>query len=191
MLRPLYDRVIVLSSTRWAVPTLAVLAFAEASFLPLIPEVLLTPMVLGRRDRAWFYAGVCSLASVLGALFGYAIGVWATPLGLSLLRLFGHAEGLAVYQSWFAQNGFWVIIVKGFTPIPFKIITIASGVARFSLWQFVLACAITRSARFFAEAALLQHPKAKAFVDKHLWTLCIAGLLLVVVAVVALKFLNL
>lgn len=188
MLRPLYDRVILLSSTRWALPTLAALSFAEASFFPLIPDVLLAPMVLARRDRAWFYAGVCSLASVVGALLGYAIGILATPVGLWILKLFGHTEGLGVYQTWFAANGFWLILAKGLTPIPFKIITIASGLARFSLWQFILACAITRSGRFFLEAALLQHPKAKSFVDKNLWLLAVGGIVLIVAAVVALKF---
>ena len=79
MLRSVYDRVIRLASTRWAMPTLAAMSFAEASFFPLIPDVLLAPMVLARRDRAWLYAGVCSLASVLGALFGYAIGVLLEP----------------------------------------------------------------------------------------------------------------
>ncbi|CAN5198169.1 YqaA family protein [soil metagenome] len=191
MLRPLYDRVLTLSATRWAMPALAALSFAEASFFPLIPEVLLGPMVLARREKWWLYAGVCSLASVLGALFGYAIGVWATPLGLWILKLFGHSEGLAVYQSWFAQNGFVVIILKGFTPVPFKLVTIASGLARFDLLQFVAACTITRSLRFFAEALLLQHPAAKAIVDKYLWWIAGGAVALIVVAVVLLKFLHL
>jgi membrane protein YqaA with SNARE-associated domain len=190
LLRPLYDRVLQLSSTRWALPTLAVTAFAEASFFPLPPDILLGPMVLARRERAWLYAGVCSLASVLGALLGYAIGVWATPLGLAILKLFGHAEGLDVYKSWFAQNGFVVILIKGLTPIPFKLITIASGLARFDLVQFTAACAITRSGRFFLEAALLQHPQAKAFVDRHLWAIAGAGVAAILAAVVALKFLH-
>ena len=190
MLRKLYDRVMALSATRWAVPVLAAVSFAEASFFPIIPEVMLGPMVLARQERAFFYALVCTVASVVGGLFGYAIGVFLTPLGLALLHLFGHGQGMEAYRSWFAANGFWVIVIKGFTPIPFKLVTIASGIARFSLWQFVLAGAITRGGRFFLGAALLRHPHAKALVEKHLVLLTVAGFLAVLAAVVAVKLLG-
>jgi membrane protein YqaA with SNARE-associated domain len=178
-----------LSSTRWALPSLAVMSFTEASFFPLIPDVLLAPMVLARRERAWLYAAVCSLASVAGALLGYGIGVFLEPVARQLVAFFGHGQSLETYKDWYGAYGFWVIIGKGFTPIPFKLVTITSGVFRFNLAYFMLACALTRSARFFAVAALLQHPKAKAFVDKHLVALCIGGVLAVVLAVAALKFL--
>ena len=189
MLRKLYDRVMALAGTRWATPTLAAVSFAEASFFPIIPEVLLGPMVLARQERAWWYALICTVASVLGGLFGYAIGVFLTPLGLQLLRIFGHGQGMEAYQSWFAANGFWVILLKGFTPIPFKLVTIASGIARFELWQFVLAATITRGGRFFLGAALLRHPHAKALVEKHLVALSIAGAVAVLAALVAVKML--
>ena len=189
MLRKLYDWGIALAGTRWATPALAAVSFAEASFLPVIPEVLLGPMVLARQERAWWYAFVCTVASVVGGLFGYAIGVFLTPLGLQLLRLFGHGQGMEAYQSWFAANGFWVILLKGFTPIPFKLVTIASGIARFDLPLFVLAAAITRGGRFFLGAALLRHPHAKALVERHLLALTIAGALAVVAALVAVKLL--
>ncbi len=189
MLRSLYDRVIRLSQTRWALPALAATSFAEASFFPLPPDALLAPMVLARRDRAWLYAAVCSAASVLGGLLGYAIGVFLEPVALKLLALFGHGQGMETYRGWFARNGFWVILAKGLTPIPYKLVTIASGIARFDLGLFVLASALTRSGRFFLEAALLQHPAAKAFVERHLVLLVVAGLALLVVAVVATRFL--
>ena len=179
-----------LSATRWAMPALAAISFAEASFFPIIPEVMLGPMVLARRERAFLYAAVCTAASVLGGLFGYAIGVFLTPLGLQLLRLFGHGQGMEAYRSWFAANGFWVILIKGFTPIPFKLVTIASGIARFSLWQFVLAAVITRGGRFFVGAALLQHPAAKAVVERHLLLITVLGFLAVLAAVVAVKLVG-
>jgi membrane protein YqaA with SNARE-associated domain len=189
VLRSLYDRVILLSQTRWALPALAATAFTEASFFPVPPDALLAPMVLARRERAWLYAFVCTAASVLGGLLGYAIGVWLEPVGLKLLALFGHGQGMDAYRGWFAQNGFWVILAKGLTPIPFKLVTIASGFARFDLGLFVLACALTRSGRFFLEAALLQHPAAKSFVERHLVLLVGAAAALLVLAVVATRLL--
>ena len=190
MLRKLYDHVIALSATRWALPVLAAVSFAESSFFPLPPDVVLAPMVLARPQRAWTYALVCSLASVLGGLLGYAIGLWLTPLGLAILRVFGHSEGLAVYRDWFAHNGFVLILIKGLTPIPFKLVTIAAGLARFDLRQFVLAAAITRGGRFFIEAALLQRPAVKAVVERHLVILAGAAIALLAVAVITLKYLH-
>ena len=190
MLRRLYDRVMALSATRWATPALAAVAFAEASFFPVIPEVMLGPMVLARQERAFWYAGVCTVASVVGGLFGYAIGVFLQPVGEAILRLFGHGQGMEAYRAWFAANGFWVILIKGFTPIPFKLVTIASGIARFSLWQFVLAAVLTRGGRFFLGAALLRHPAAKALVERHLLLLTAAGFVAVAGAVIAVKLLG-
>ncbi len=190
MLRKFYDRVIALAATRWALPALAAVAFAEASVFPIIPEVLLAPMVLARREKAWLYAAVCTAGSVLGGLLGYAIGYWLTPLGEWLLHVFGGGQGLEAYRSWFAANGFWVILAKGLTPIPFKLVTIASGLARFDLAQFVLAAVITRGARFFLGAALLQHPSVKALVERHLLLLSALGLASIALAVVALKLLG-
>lgn len=190
MLRKLYDQVMRLAGTRWATPTLAAVSFAEASFFPIIPEVLLGPMVLARQERAWWYALVCTVASVVGGLFGYAIGVFLEPVGQQLLRLFGHGQGMEAYRSWFADNGFWVILLKGFTPVPFKLVTIASGIARFDLALFVLAATITRGGRFFIGAALLRHPKAKALVERHLLLLTVGGFVAVLAAVVAVKMLG-
>ena len=189
MLRSLYDRVIQLAQTRWALPALAATSFAEASFFPIPPDALLAPMVLARRERAWLYALVCSVASVLGGCLGYAIGVFLEPVGLQLLHLFGHGKGMEAYRSWFAQNGFWVILVKGLTPIPYKLVTIASGIARFDLRLFLLASILTRGGRFFLEAALLQHPAAKAFVDRHLVLLVAGAFGLLLIAIIAVRLL--
>ena len=191
MLRNLYDRAIALSATRWALPALAAVAFAESAFFPVPPDVMLAPMVLARPQRAWMYALACSAASVLGGLLGYGIGLWLTPLGLAILKLFGHAEGLAVYRDWFAHNGFAVILIKGLTPVPFKLVTIAAGLARFDLGQFVLAAAITRGGRFFLEAALLRNPRVKAVVEAHLVTLAATGVALLAAALLALNYLHL
>ena len=190
MLRSLYNRVLLLAGTRWAIPALAGVSFAESSFLPIPPDALLIPMVLARRERAWLYALVCTLGSVIGGLFGYAIGYFLAPLGMKLLALMGHGGGLASFQAWYARFGVWVILIKGLTPIPYKLVTIASGLAHFSLPMFVGASILTRGARFFIEAALLQHPAAKQLIDRHLgWVVGITVLLLVV-ALAAVKLVG-
>ena len=190
MLRNLYNRVLLLAGTRWAVPALAGVAFAESSFLPIPPDALLIPMVLARRERGWFYALVCTLGSVLGGLFGYAIGYFLAPFGLKLLTLMGHSGGLASFQAWYARFGVWVILIKGLTPIPYKLVTIASGLAHFGLPMFVGASLLTRGARFFIEAALLQHPAAKAVIDRHLTLVVVLALAGVVLALVAVKLIG-
>ena len=190
MLRNLYDRVLALASGRWALPALAGVAFAESAFLPIPPDALLAPMVLARRERAWLYAGVTTVGSVLGGLAGYAIGFYLAPFGVKLLALMGHAGGLASFQAWYARFGLWVILVKGLTPIPYKLVTIASGLAHFSLPVFVAASAVTRGARFFLEAAVLRHPAAKRLVDEHLGLLAVAAVLLLIAAVVAIKLVG-
>jgi membrane protein YqaA with SNARE-associated domain len=190
MFRRLYNWVLSLAGGRWALPALAAVAFAESSFLPIPPDALLAPMVLARRERAWLYALVATVGSVLGGVFGYAIGYYLAPLGIKLLALMGHAGGLASFQAWYAKFGLWVILIKGLTPIPYKLVTIASGLARFSLPMFVLASIVTRGARFFIEAALLQHPAAKGFIDRHLVLVVVSAGVLVVLAVLAVKLIG-
>lgn len=156
MLRKLYDWVFEQARKPYAERTMAAVSFAEASFFPIPPDVMLAPMILSRPERAYRYAAVCSIASLMGALFGYAIGIFLEPLAVRLLEIFGHGMDMAVYQSWFASNGFLVILAKGLTPVPFKLVTVAAGLAHFHLGLFVLAVAITRSGRFFLEAWILK-----------------------------------
>jgi membrane protein YqaA with SNARE-associated domain len=190
MLRRLYDWLIGLAASRWALPALAAVSFAESSFLPLPPDTLLAPMVLARPRQAWLYAGVCTLGSVLGGLLGYAIGFYLAPFAVKLLAGMGHPGALAAFQVEYARFGLWVILIKGFTPIPYKLVTIASGLAKFNLAVFFGASVATRGARFFLEAALLQHPKAKAFVDQHLgWAVAIV-IVALVLAVAAIKLIG-
>jgi len=192
MLRKLYDWVFVQARKPHAEKALAVVSFAEASFFPIPPDVMLAPMILSRPDRAYRYAAVCSLASLLGGLLGYAIGVFLEPLALKLLATFGHGMDMAVYQSWFATNGFLVILGKGLTPIPFKLVTIASGLAHFNLGLFVLAVAITRSGRFFLEAFILKTwgPGMLAVVEKRLALFAGLAIVLFIGGFFALKLLE-
>ncbi len=192
MLRKLYDWVFDQARKPYAEKTMAAVSFAEASFFPIPPDVMLAPMILSRPDRAYRYAAVCSIASLLGGLLGYAIGVFLEPVAVRLLEFFGHGMDMSVYQSWFASNGFLVILGKGLTPIPFKLVTIAAGMAHFNLGLFVLAVAITRSGRFFLEAWILKTwgPAMLEMVEKRLALWVTIGIVVLVGGFLALKLLH-
>ena len=155
MLRKLYDWVINLAGSRHAPVALAVISFAESSFFPVPPDVMLAPMVLARPQKAFLYAAICTAASVIGGLLGYAIGVWLGPLGHAILAFFGHPQGPAEFHEWFSKWGVWIILVKGLTPIPYKLVTITSGFAGYNIWLFVLCSIVARGGRFFVVAILL------------------------------------
>jgi membrane protein YqaA with SNARE-associated domain len=156
MFRKLYDWVMALARSRNAPAALAVVSFAESSFFPIPPDVMLAPMVAARPDKAFVYAGLCTAASVVGGCLGYAIGVFLEPLGQLILNVFGHADGRAEFQHWFDEWGLWVILIKGATPIPYKLVTITAGFARFDLFTFIWASVLTRGFRFFAVATVLK-----------------------------------
>jgi membrane protein YqaA with SNARE-associated domain len=157
MLRRLYDRTLALSASPRAPWWLALIAFLEASCFPIPPDVLLIPMVLARPRRAWFLATVCTVGSVLGGALGYYIGyALFNQVARGVIDFYHYGAAFDAFQATFAQYGLWVILVKGLTPIPYKIVTIASGAAKFDFWLFMLASLITRGARFFLLAALLR-----------------------------------
>lgn len=157
MFRGLYNWTLRVARHRHAIPGMAAVSFAESSFFPIPPDVMLVPMILARRDQAYLIASVCTVASVTGGLFGYAIGYFLfDSVGLWLINLYGMHDAAADYRDWYGEYGAWVILVKGLTPIPFKLVTIASGLAAFSLPLFLLMAAITRGARFFLIAFLIK-----------------------------------
>lgn len=190
MFRKMYDWVMGLARSRHAPASLAVVSFAESSFFPIPPDVMLAPMVLARRDKAFLYAGICTIASVLGGLLGYAIGMFLEPVGLFILGLFGHPDGQDQFQKWFDEWGLGVILVKGLTPIPYKLVTITAGFARFDLFTFIWASVVTRGARFFIVAAILKYfgeAMLKEF-ERRLNLYSVLLLILLVGGIVALKF---
>jgi membrane protein YqaA with SNARE-associated domain len=157
MLKRLYDRVIALSGSPHALLVLAALSFAESSFFPVPPDVVLVPMVLADRSKARLYALVCTVASVLGGLLGYAIGALLyDTLGAWLISAYGYGDSFEAFRDAYAKWGAWIILIKGMTPIPYKIVTIASGFAGYNLLSFVVLSIITRGLRFFLEAELLR-----------------------------------
>lgn len=181
-LRSLYRWVIGHAAGPNAWWALAALAFAEASFFPIPPDVMLAPMVLADRRRALRLAAWCTLFSVLGGLFGYAIGsVLYDSVGKWLIRFYGYGDRIEVFHAAFARMG-WLILFQGFTPIPFKLVTIAAGFARFDLAFFVTLCAITRGARFTLEAGLLYvfGEPVRGFIEKRLEIVFLVFLVLLV-----------
>ena len=171
MLDRLYSRILALAESRHAMPALVFVAFAEASFLPLPPDLLLIPTILARPRRAFLIAAVCTLASVTGGFFGYAIGYFLfAAIGRPVLEFYHAMERYEILKAAFAQWGVWIILLKGLTPIPFKLLTITSGVAHFSLLAFGLAALASRGLRFFLLALLLRRFGApvRAFIERRL-----------------------
>jgi membrane protein YqaA with SNARE-associated domain len=152
---PLYDRVMRWSTHRHASRYLAGLSFAESSFFPVPPDVLLAPMVLARPQRGWWLALLTTIASVLGGLLGYAIGWLALDLIEPVLENLGYIEAYMTATDWFGRYGFWAVLVAGFSPVPYKIFTIAAGALNMLLPGFVLASIVGRGGRFFLVAGLL------------------------------------
>lgn len=188
MLRKLYDWVLSLARHKDADKALAAVSFAESSFFPIPPDVMLAPMVATRPDRAYYYATVCTVASVLGGLLGYAIGHFLEPVGMWLLTLLGKADTFEASKALFQEHGAWVILIKGLTPIPYKLITIAAGIFSFSLPLFIVLSVITRAARFFLVAFVVRKfgPAMLEVVEKRLalWTFVFVAVLVGAVAAV-------
>ena len=152
---PLYGRVLGWAGHHHAERYLAGLSFAESSFFPIPPDVMLAPMCLARRDRAWRFAAVTTIASLLGGILGYFIGLYLFDALEPWLQTTHYWESYLRGREWFDQYGVWVVLVAGFSPIPYKIFTITAGVAVMNLPAFIVASALGRGARFFLVAGLI------------------------------------
>lgn len=171
MFRALYDWTLRLANHRHAIRSMAAVSFAESSVFPIPPDVMLVPMILARREQAYLIATVCTAASVAGGVLGYAIGYFLyDSVGLWLINLYGAHDAVGEMEAWYSEWGAAVILVKGLTPIPFKIVTIASGFFQYNFALFVALAAITRGARFFAIAWLLKRYGApmREFIERRL-----------------------
>ncbi|HTZ71728.1 MAG TPA: YqaA family protein [Acetobacteraceae bacterium] len=191
MLRSLYSQIIALSASARAPLWLACVSFAESSFFPVPPDALLIPMVLARPRRAWALAAICTVASVVGGCFGYLIGAeFFDRVALPLLRFYHAEAAVGNFRAMYARWGLYVILVKGLTPIPYKLVTIASGAAHFDFPMFLLASTMTRGARFFLEAALLRvyGDSVREFIERRLTLVTSMAAGAVVVGVVVLRF---
>ncbi|MGH6719143.1 MAG: YqaA family protein [Alphaproteobacteria bacterium] len=155
-MRRLYAWMLRMAAHRRALGVLALVSFAESSFFPIPPDVMIAPMVLARRERAWRIAAVCTVASVAGGLAGYAIGsLLLDTVGMPILAFYGVVEDFHQLARLYDEHGVWVVAVGGLTPVPYKAVTIASGAFRFDLAAFIAASAATRGMRFFAVAGVV------------------------------------
>src|SRR5882672_4126054 len=171
MLKRIYDWCIDAAHKPYALWILGAVAFAESSFFPVPPDVMLIPMSLARPQRAWLYASVCTAASVLGGLLGYAIGALLyDSVGHWLIQFYHLGDRVETFRASYAEWGALIIIGKGLTPIPYKLVTITSGFAGFNVWLFVLCSIIARGGRFFVVAILFNRygDTIRAEIEKRL-----------------------
>lgn len=171
MLKSLYDWTMGLASHRHAIWALAFIAFIEASVFPIPPDVLMIPLILAQPKKAWWIATVCLIASVLGGLFGYAIGAFFyESVGAPILETLGKGHAVEEFNHRFNDYSFWAVLVAGVTPFPFKVITILSGWTSMPLGVFISTAIIARAIRFFIVAALLWKFGApiRDFIEKRL-----------------------
>ncbi|MFC1672616.1 YqaA family protein [Pseudomonadota bacterium] len=192
MLRRLYDWTMEFAAKRHAMRALFVVSFVESSFFPIPPDILIVPMVLADRAKAWKIAAVCTLGSVLGGIAGYAIGYFLfDQVGLPLLEFYGKAAKFAEFQDMYNEWGAWVVGMAGLTPFPYKVITIASGVTHLDILTFIVASVLSRGVRFFLEAWLLWKfgEPIRDFVEKYLGWLVTIGFIVLFGGFVAVKYL--
>jgi len=183
MLRRIYDRTMALSAHPQALLWLAIISFVESSFFPIPPDILLIPMVLAARERAWRYAAVCTLSSVLGGFLGYAIGHFLyDSVGLWIIQVYHLQEQFEKFRAAFNEYGAWIVLLKGMTPIPYKLITITAGITGLDLPTFALASIGSRAVRFFLVAGLLWKfgEPIRDFIDRRL-TLVTTGFVVLLV----------
>jgi membrane protein YqaA with SNARE-associated domain len=192
MLRRLYDWCIAAAGKPYATWIMGAVSFVESSFFPVPPDVMLIPLCLARPDRAFFYATVCTGSSVAGGVLGYFIGAYLyDSVGLWLMQLYGYGDKIEAFRQAYAEWGAWIILLKGMTPIPYKIVTIASGFADYPLIPFILLSFVARGMRFYLVAFLLHRygPRAREIIEKRLgfWT-TIGALVVIVGFILAIYF---
>lgn len=192
MMKRIYDWMMARARDERAPQALFWVSFVESSFFPIPPDVMLLPMVLANRLKAWWYATVATVGSVIGGMFGYAIGYFFfEQIGKPILVFYGKAQSFDQFTAWFNEWGVWILIVKGMTPFPYKVLTITAGVTAMPLLQFMAASIVARAMRFFLVAGLLYYfgDPIREFVEKRLTLVTTVLVALIVVGFLAVKFL--
>lgn len=191
MLRRLYDWTLSLAAGPRAEAAMFGVSFAEASFFPLPPDVLLVPMTVARPERAYRYAILCGIASTLGGMFGFAIGALLyDTLGLWIIQLYGYGEKMDAFRDAYAQWGLWIILLKGLTPIPYKLVSITSGFAGYDPILFFFLSLVSRTLRFLAVGWLLRRygEPVREFIEKRLELSAILLLAVIILGFVVVKY---
>ena len=191
-LKRIYNWTLRQAASPYALWILALIAFVESSIFPIPPDILLIPMVLAMRNRAWLLAGICTLASVIGGTAGYGIGAFLfESIGQSILTFYGKLESFESFKALYNEWGVWIVMLGGLTPFPYKVITIASGVTGLNFMTFTIFSVIARGMRFFLIAWLLWQFGApiKAFIERYLGLLTVLFFVLLLGGFLVLKFL--
>jgi membrane protein YqaA with SNARE-associated domain len=192
MLRRIYDWCINAAGKPRASWVLGIVSFAESSFFPVPPDVMLIPMSLARPDRAWFYATLCTVTSVAGGILGYLIGaVLYDSVGHYLIALYGYGDKVEAFREAYNEYGAWIILLKGLTPIPYKIVTITSGFAGYNIFLFVVLSIIARGMRFYLVAFLLNRygEQARAIIEERLGFWVTIGTVVLILGIIAALYL--
>jgi len=191
MLRPLYNRILKLSARKDAVWWMAGVSFAESSFFPLPPDIMLVPMCLSEPKKLWRYTNICALASLIGGLFGYAVGFYLfESIGRLIIDFYNAQDSFQRFQDMFAEFGPWFLILKGVTPIPYKLLTITAGFAHLDLTVFILCSIVARFSRFYMIAILLHFygPQVRDIIEKRLMLVTTVLLVIVIGGLLSFKF---
>ena len=189
----MYDWTMGLATHRHALWALAIISFVESSVFPIPPDVLMIPMILAAREKAWKIALVCTVASVLGGMFGYGIGYFLfEQVGKPVLELYGYLEKFETFGDKYNEYGAWAVFIAGVTPFPYKVITITSGITQLDVTVFSIASVLARGLRFFIVAALLWKfgPPIRDFIEKRLGLVFVVFVVLLVGGFAALKLLH-
>ena len=198
MIKKLYDKCITWAGYKYAKPILAIESFIESSFFPIPPDVMIIPMVISNKNEFIRIALIATIFSVLGALFGYYIGYSLNEIATQIFEFYGYEYSDRFKEKFTSGGGFFawlgILITAGFTPLPFKLLTISSGIIHFNLISFILICIITRGLRFFLVAYLTHKfgQKIGPFLDKQgaKWSIIIAAAIIAVTVVIYLLFLK-
>ncbi len=193
-MKKIYDWMMRMAAGQKAPHALALVSFAESSFFPIPPDIMLIPMVLANRAKAWWYATLATIASVIGGIAGYAIGYFLfQAIGQKILAFYGYAGSLDQVFSWFKDWGVWILLAKGWTPFPYKVLTILAGAAEMNLASFVGASIIARAMRFYLVAGLLYFfgEPIRAFIEKRLTLLTTLFVIGLIGGFVSIKYLKL
>ena len=190
LLRSLYTWTLNKAEHKYSSWILSIVSFAESSFFPIPPDILLIPMIIAKRVKAWTYAFICTLSSVLGGVAGYAIGYFFyNSIGVFIVNTYHLSNSFSVFENYYNEYGMLIVLGAGFTPFPFKFITIASGVFNLNIFLFIITAIIARGLRFYLLAGLLFifGEKIKILIDKYFNLLVILFFILFVGGVLLIK----
>ena len=192
ILRQLYDWTLRKANHPKATWFLSFISFTESSFFPIPPDIILIPMIIANRIKALWYALICTLSSVIGAIVGYCIGIFFySTIGIIILKYYSLEDQFINFESMYVKNGVWFVLGAGFTPFPFKLITIASGFFHLNIFLFIIAALISRGLRFYLIAFLLRifGNFIKNFIDKYFNLLAILFFILLIGSYFLIKYL--